>query len=95
MDASVTNKGRTGNKYDWMALKQEFLQSDCKTVQDFVRRKQLPWNGNTSLKMAGWSNAKAQVRLETEQKANQKIAIAIEEKADEIAEEHKRILSQQ
>jgi hypothetical protein len=46
--------------FDWDALKIEFMASDCPTTQAFIKKKKIPWNGNSAHKTTGWIREKQQ-----------------------------------
>ncbi len=51
---------KTIQRYNWDALKTEFLQGPWTTISEFSRDKKLPRNPYMSLKMKGWGKDKAQ-----------------------------------
>ena len=45
-------------RYNWEALRYEFLQGKWDTVEKFKKDKKLPTNPNTSKRMKGWTKEK-------------------------------------
>lgn len=49
-------------KYDWVALKQEYMLSDELEVKAFIEAKLSVWNGNCSKMTRGWVKEKQEYR---------------------------------
>lgn len=57
-------------KYDWKQLEKEYILSEYKSVSQFIKNKQIPYNGTTKSKTKGWTEKK---RLKQDQKATKVI----------------------
>lgn len=79
------------SKYDWKQLEKEYILSEYKSVSQFIKNKQIPYNGTTKSKTKGWTEKK---RLKQDQKATKVIEKVIEkeiEKEVDINTRHLRI----
>lgn len=75
-------------KYDWIALEQEYMLSDCKAVSSFLAEKNIPKNGNTKKSTRGWKSKKV---LNQEKKSAKTIEKIIEKEATEEAKKYVKI----
>ena len=46
-------------KYDWIALEKEYILSDYKSVSQFIKSKNIPYNRNTQKQTKGWNEKRA------------------------------------
>jgi hypothetical protein len=60
-------------RYDWEALKKEFLLGDYKSVQEFARKKNLPVNAHFFRKTKGWAEEKRELRERKERKITEAV----------------------
>ena len=77
-DQGIKVGGRVA-KYDWIALKKEYILGDYKSVSAFLKEKGIKATGNTNKQTKGWNNKKA----EKEQKKGNKIIEKVIEKESE------------
>jgi hypothetical protein len=63
----------TRARYDWEALKKEFLLGDYKSVQEFARKKNLPVNAHFFRKTKGWAEEKRELRERKERKITEAV----------------------
>lgn len=66
-------------KYDWKQLEKEYILSDCKSVSQFIKNKQMPYNGTTKKKTKGWTEKK---RLKQDQKETKIIEKVLEKEIE-------------
>lgn len=66
-------------KYDWKQLEKEYILSDCKSVSQFIRSKEIPYNGTTKSKTKGWTEKK---RLKQDQKETKIIEKVLEKEIE-------------
>lgn len=59
-------------KYDWNALKKQFMAGDYKDVTDFITREQLKDNSNTRLRMKSWTEEKRKTYEKIVEKTTEK-----------------------
>lgn len=71
-------------KYDWKQLEKEYITSEYKSVSQFIKNKEIPYNGTTKSKTKGWTEKK---RLKQDQKATKIIEKVIEKEAEEEAQQ--------
>lgn len=69
-------------KYDWKQLEKEYILSEYKSVSQFIKSKEMPYNGTTKNKTKGWTEKK---RLKQDQKATKIIEKVIEEESKKEA----------
>lgn len=62
-------------KYDWKQLEKEYILSDYKSVSQFIKSKEIPYNGTTKSKTKGWTEKK---RLKQDQKETKIIEKVLE-----------------
>lgn len=60
-------------KYDWIALEEEYILSDYKSVSAFLKDKGISRNGNVQKIVKGWKNKKVQKELKKSSKTVEKI----------------------
>ena len=78
---------QTRAKYDWVALKQEFLESDHIEASPFIQHK---YSTKTALSWAvrksiiGWTEEKKQLQKELQEKASKEFQTKIQQKWDEV-----------
>lgn len=66
-------------KYDWKQLEKEYILSDYKSVSQFIKSKEIPYNGTTKSKTKGWTEKK---RLKQDQKETKIIEKVIEKEIE-------------
>lgn len=66
-------------KYDWKQLEKEYILSDYKSVSQFIKNKEIPYNGTTKSRTKGWAEKK---RLKEDQKATKIIEKTIEKESE-------------
>lgn len=66
-------------KYDWKQLEKEYILSDCKSVSQFIKSKEIPYNGTTKNKTKGWTEKK---RLKQDQKETKIIEKVLEKEIE-------------
>ena len=71
-------------KYDWKQLEKEYILSEHKSVAQFIKSKNIPYNGTTKGKTKGWSQKK---RLKQDQKATKIIEKTIEKESEKEAQQ--------
>lgn len=71
-------------KYDWKQLEKEYITGEYKSVSQFIRSKEIPYNGTTKNKTKGWSEKK---RLKQDQKATKTIEKVIEKESEKEAQQ--------
>lgn len=64
-------------KYDWDKLKIEFLDSEHKMVEKWLREKGIKSNGNTWKKTAGWTEEKKRMVCRAVEKTKEKLVEAL------------------
>ncbi len=69
-------------KYDWKQLEKEYITSEYKSVSQFIKSKEIPYNGTTKAKTKGWTERK---RLKQDQKATKIIEKIIEIESEKEA----------
>lgn len=69
-------------KYDWKQLEKEYITSEYKSVSQFIKSKEMPYNGTTKAKTKGWTERK---RLKQDQKATKTIEKIIEIESEKEA----------
>lgn len=69
-------------KYDWNQLEKEYITSEYKSVSQFIKSKEIPYNGTTKAKTKGWTERK---RLKQDQKATKIIEKIIEIESEKEA----------
>ena len=69
-------------KYDWKQLEKEYITSEHKSVSQFIKSKEIPYNGTTKSKTKGWTDKK---RLKQDQKATKIIEKVIEKESEKEA----------
>ena len=69
-------------KYNWKELEKEYILGDYKSVNAFLKSKNIPRNGNTQKAVKGWNNKKVQKEFEKSSKTIQKV---IEKEAEREA----------
>ena len=71
-------------KYNWKALEKEYLLGDYKSINAFLKEKNIPINGNTKKSVKGWKEKKAQ---KEDIKSTKIIEKVIEKQAEKEANE--------
>lgn len=71
-------------KYDWDKLEKEYILSDCKTVTEFFKSKNININGATQKRAKGWNKKRANKKLKKSEKIIEKV---IEKEAEKEAEQ--------
>ncbi len=71
-------------KYNWKALEKEYLLGDYKSINAFLKEKNIPINGNTKKAIKGWKEKKAQ---KEDIKSTKIIEKVIEKQAEKEANE--------
>lgn len=71
-------------KYNWKALEKEYLLGDYKSINAFLKEKNIPINGNTKKSIKGWKEKKAQ---KEDIKSTKIIEKVIEKQAEKEANE--------
>lgn len=66
-------------KYDWKQLEKEYILSDYKSVSQFIKSKEIPYNGTTKNKTKGWTEKK---RLKQDQKETKIIEKVLEKEIE-------------
>lgn len=69
-------------KYDWKQLEKEYITGEYKSVSQFIKSKEIPYNGTTKSKTKGWTEKK---RLKQDQKATKIIEKVIEKESEKEA----------
>lgn len=70
-------------KYDWKQLEKEYITGEYKSVSQFIKSKEMPYNGTTKSRTKGWTEKK---RLKQDQKATKIIEKVIEKESEKEAE---------
>lgn len=70
------------SKYDWKQLEKEYITSEYKSVSQFIKSKEMPYNGTTKSKTKGWTEKK---RLKQDQKTTKIIEKVIEKESEKEA----------
>lgn len=76
-------------KYDWKQLEKEYILSDYKSVSQFIKSKQIPYNGTTKNKTKGWTEKK---RLKQDQKETKIIEKVLEKEIEKEVDVNTRHL---
>ncbi len=71
-------------KYDWKQLEKEYITGKYKSVSQFIKSKEMPYNGTTKNKTKGWTEKK---RLKQDQKATKIIEKVIEKESEKEAQQ--------
>lgn len=71
-------------KYNWKALEKEYLLGDYKSINAFLKEKNIPINGNSKKAIKGWKEKKAQ---KEDIKSTKIIEKVIEKQAEKEANE--------
>lgn len=71
-------------KYDWKQLEKDYITGEYKSVSQFIRSKEIPYNGTTKSKTKGWTEKK---RLKQDQKATKTIEKLIEIESEKEAQQ--------
>ena len=71
-------------KYDWKQLEKEYILSEYKSINEFLKLKNIKYNGNSRKQTQGWSNKKV---IKEEQKSNKIIENVIEKEAKKEAQQ--------
>lgn len=71
-------------KYDWKQLEKEYITGEYKSVSQFIKDKDMPYNGTTKAKTKGWTEKK---RLKQDQKATKTIEKVIEKESEKEAQQ--------
>ena len=71
-------------KYDWKQLEKEYITGEYKSVSQFIKSKEIPYNGTTKSKTKGWTEKK---RLKQDQKATKTIEKVIEKESEKEAQQ--------
>lgn len=69
-------------KYDWIALEEEYILSDYKSVSAFLKDKGINNNGTTRKRTSGWKDKK---RQKEDKKATKTIEKVIEKQSENDA----------
>lgn len=71
-------------KYNWKQLEKEYITGEYKSVSQFIKSKEMPYNGTTKSKTKGWTEKK---RLKQDQKATKTIEKVIEKESEKEAQQ--------
>lgn len=71
-------------KYDWKQLEKEYITGEYKSVSQFIKSKEIPYNGTTKNRTKGWTEKK---RLKQDQKATKIIEKVIEKESEKEAQQ--------
>lgn len=77
-------------KYDWKQLEKEYILSDCKTVAEFLKSKNISRNGSTQKNTKGWNEKKVNKELKKSEKVIEKV---IEKESEKEAQQIANIKS--
>ena len=72
------------SKYNWKALEKEYLLGDYKSINAFLKEKNIPRNGSTNKSTKGWKEKKQKKEI---QKSNKIVEKVIEKQAEKEANE--------
>lgn len=71
-------------KYNWKALEKEYLLGDYKSINSFLKDKEIPINGNTKKAVKGWKEKRV---LKEDKKSTKIVEKIIEKEAEKEANE--------
>lgn len=71
-------------KYNWKTLEKEYLLGDYKSINAFLKEKNIPRNGSTNKSTKGWKGKKEKKEI---QKSNKVVEKVIEKQAEKEANE--------
>ena len=60
-------------KYNWKELEKEFILGDYKSINAFLKNKNIPRNGNTQKATKGWGTKKSAKEVQKSSKTIEKI----------------------
>jgi len=87
VNAEAINRNNYHIRYNWTALKMEFMRGPWETLADFFRFKRMKTTVHIFRKTKGWSKEKRAIVIQAGEKATGDL---VEEKADDIREIQKR-----
>lgn len=82
-----TKKGKPKNKYDWIAIRKEFVRGDYLSIPDFLEKKQMPAFYKHNIRLSGVVKERDEYRKSILAKANEK---QLDDDADDVVKIRRR-----